>query len=61
MNRPLLLVGEKRGCLNPLGIGEGFEQQMVSLMTLVYRLNPLGIGEGFELIGDVDSIIEEES
>ena len=34
--------------LNPLGIGEGFEQQKVYVKLLKKSLNPLGIGEGFE-------------
>ena len=36
-------------CLNPLGIGEGFERRARLHRTVRWkRLNPLGIGEGFE-------------
>ena len=38
-------------CLNPLGIGEGFEHHLCDYATLKNDcLNPLGIGEGFEPI-----------
>ena len=35
-------------CLNPLGIGEGFEQETQMKNLTPHGLNPLGIGEGFE-------------
>ena len=35
-------------CLNPLGIGEGFEQTACTWYSFTTSLNPLGIGEGFE-------------
>ena len=35
-------------CLNPLGIGEGFERIFKAIMKETFSLNPLGIGEGFE-------------
>ena len=35
--------------LNPLGIGEGFEQTRTVTFKTGLGLNPLGIGEGFEL------------
>ena len=38
-------------CLNPLGIGEGFEQSgLINEASSVEGLNPLGIGEGFEQV-----------
>ena len=36
--------------LNPLGIGESFEQNERSKSIYRLRLNPLGIGESFELV-----------
>ena len=36
-------------CLNPLGIGEGFEPKPKTTFAVHVGLNPLGIGEGFEL------------
>ena len=37
------------GCLNPLGIGEGFELAVKKVPAkILISLNPLGIGEGFE-------------
>ena len=40
----------RAGCrsLNPLGIGEDFEQKAVHLDNIKSGLNPLGIGEDFE-------------
>ena len=35
-------------CLNPLGIGEGFEPIAAFKAVASKGLNPLGIGEGFE-------------
>ena len=35
-------------CLNPLGIGEGFEPPLDAYQLNNQGLNPLGIGEGFE-------------
>ena len=33
---------------HPLGIGEGFELNVVTVGVVINGLNPLGIGEGFE-------------
>ena len=49
MNPTLETKRLDKNCLNPLGIGEGFEQLPGGLLTILLRLNPLGIGEGFEL------------
>ena len=35
----------RRQRLNPLGIGEGFELERLTLIEKLERLNPLGIGE----------------
>ena len=49
MNVNLTLPYKLTGGLNPLGIGEGFEQLVLVALKLVSTgLNPLGIGEGFE-------------
>ena len=43
--------------LNPLGIGEGFEQERRGIVVNTRRLNPLGIGEGFELSRADDTVL----
>ncbi len=43
--------------LNPLGIGEGFEQKKLTSRKSLDCLNPLGIGEGFELSNYVQCIV----
>ena len=46
-------------CLNPLGIGEGFERPQAINGIGCLSLNPLGIGEGFEPKQFVETVVSE--